>query len=518
MTMTTLLGIDAGTTSMKAVLFDLDGHPLGMALREYKLITPTPDRVELDAETYWDACCHAVREAVATSGTDHQEIAALAISSQGETTIPLDQEGKPLRRAIVWLDNRATAEAAWIEREFGVERVFQTTGQPEIVPTWPASKILWIREHEPEIFQRAAKFLLVEDYLLYKLTGRFVADKSLYTSSIMVDIEHKCWWDDMLHFLGLTPERLGDLLEPGEVVGPLSEEGTAASGLSTQTIAVTCSMDQMAGALGAGNVRPGLVTETTGGALALCVTLPGFVLDPQRRITTQYHALRDTYCLLPYGQTGGMALRWFRDALCQTEMIVAPIMGMDCYDLLTQEAAQVPPGCDGLVFLPHLMGAASPEFDPAARGVFYGIALKHHKPHFARAILESVAYMLKKNLDLVERISGKVDEVRSMGGGARSKLWLSIKADVLQKAVTPVVVEESASLGAAIMAGVATGVFQDLEEGLRRMVRLGERINPNPANARAYQVGYQEYLDLYDSLAPMFKRSQARRAAGQGDF
>jgi xylulokinase len=511
--MTALLGIDAGTTSMKAVLFDLDGHPLGMALREYKLLTPTPDTVELEAETYWDACCLAVREAVAASGVDPREIAALAISSQGETLIPLDREGRPLRRAIVWLDNRATAEAARIEREFGADRVFQVTGQPEIVPTWPASKILWIREHEPEIFQHAAKFLLVEDYLLYKLTGRFVAEKALHTSTIMLDIGRKCWWDDMLHFLGLTPGRLGDLLEPGEVVGPLSAEGAAATGLSPQTVAVTGSMDQTAGALGAGNVRPGLLTETTGGALALCATLPGFVLDPGRGLATQYHARRDTYCLLPYGQTGGMALRWFRDAFCQPEMLVAGEMGADAYDLLTGEAAQVPPGCDGLVFLPHLMGAASPEFDPAARGVFYGIALKHGKPHFVRAILESVAYMLKKNLDLVEKISGSTDEVHSMGGGARSRLWLSIKADVLQKATTPVVVEETASLGVAIMAGVATGVFPDLEEALRRMVRLGERVAPNPDNARVYEIGYREYLDLYDSLAPMFRRSQDRRAS-----
>jgi xylulokinase len=508
--MTTLLGIDVGTTSLKAVLFDLNGKALGMALREYRLITPTPDTAELAAETYWDACCQAVREAVAASKTDPADIAALSISSQGETLIPVDEQGQPLRRAHVWLDNRPTAEAARIEREFGAEQVFRITGQPEVVPTWPASKILWIRAKEPEVFKRAAKFLLVEEYILFKLTGRFVAEKSVQTSSIMLDIRHGRWWDDMLRFLDISPDRLGELLEPGEVVGPLSQEGAAAAGLAGQTLAVTGSMDQMAGALGAGNVYPGLVSETTGGALAVCVTLPEYTLDPERRIPTHYHAVKDAYCLLPYGQVGGMALRWFRDGFCQPEMAVANELGQDAYNLLTRAAARIAPGCDGLVFLPHLMGAASPEFDPAARGVFYGLALEHQKPHLVRAIMESVAYMLKKNLDIVEGIAGEVTEVRAMGGGARSKVWLQIKADVLQKSVTPVAVEEAASLGVAIMAGVAAGVFRDLDEGLRRMARLGERIEPQAANARPYRIGYREYLDLYDTLAPMFKRSRER--------
>jgi xylulokinase len=228
--MTTLLGIDVGTTSLKAVLFDLNGQSLGMALREYQLITPTPDTAELAAETYWDACCQAVREAVAASKIEPADIAALSIASQGETLIPVDAQGQPLRRAHVWLDNRPAVEAARIAREFGPERVFQVTGQPEVVPTWPASKILWIREKEPEVFKRAAKFLLVEEYILFKLTGRFVAEKSVQTSSIMLDIKQGCWWDDMLRFLEVSADRLGELLEPGQVVGPLSQAGANGGG------------------------------------------------------------------------------------------------------------------------------------------------------------------------------------------------------------------------------------------------------------------------------------------------
>jgi xylulokinase len=508
--MTALLGIDAGTTSVKAVVFDLEGHPLGLAAEEYPLLTPGPGQVELDCETYWTACCRAVRKAVGLIGVDPSQIVALSISSQGETIIPLDASGRPVRRVLVWLDTRASAEAAAIERHFGTQRVFEVTGQPEVIPMWTAAKILWIREHEPENFRRVSRFLWVEDYLLYRFTGRYATEKGVTTSSIMVDIRNRCWWGEMLDFIGVSPERLPELKEPGEIVGPLTAQAAAQAGLTTCTIAVTGSMDQMAGALGAGNITPGIITEATGGALAICATLPGLVYDPGRHLPTQYHARPNTYCLQPFGQTGGMALRWFRDTFGQTEMAVARDTGMDAYDLLTAAAARVAPGSEGLICLPHLTGTASPEFDPAARGVFYGITLKHGRAHFARAIMESVAYMLKKNLDMVEQTSGPVREVRSMGGGARSRAWLQIKADVLQKTVTPLAVEEAASLGVAILAGVAAGVFANLEEGIARMTRLGESLQPNPDDAPAYQRGYQEYLDLYEFLAPMFRRSQER--------
>ena len=509
--MTALLGIDAGTTAVKAHVFDMAGHILGSGSREYELLTPAPNIAELPVETYWDACCTAVRQAVAQSLRQPDAITALAISSQGETLICVDQAGVPLRPAIVWLDNRADSEAQEIERTFSAERVFAHTGQPDVVPTWPACKILWLRQHEPDTFRNTHKYMLLEDYLLFRLTGRYVAEKGLHTSTLLLDVRQGEWWTDMFDFLDITPDHMGTLMEPGQVVGPLSSQGAAEAGLSAATIAVTGSMDQTAGAVGAGNLTPGIVTETTGGALALCATLPSCLLDPQQRIPTHYHALPDTYCLLPFGQTAGMALRWFRDRFCAIEMETARETGSDVYQLLTDQAAAVPPGSEGLVFLPHLMGAASPEFDPAARGVFYGIAFEHCHPHFVRAILESVAYMLRKNLDIVENIGGSAQQLLALGGGARSRLWLSIKADVLQRPVTPVVVEEAASLGAAIMAATAAGLFDSLSAGAAAMTRLGQPIEPNPNNAGVYAQGYQEYLDLYDSLAPMFRRSRQRR-------
>jgi xylulokinase len=508
---TAFLGIDAGTTAIKALLFDLSGQILGSGAQEYELLTPAPDVTELPAETYWQACCDAIRQAVARSHLHPDEIVALAISSQGETLVCVDEAGVPLRQAIVWLDNRASREAEHIESVFGVERVFAHTGQPEIVPTWPACKILWLRQHEPDTFRHTAKYLLLEDYLLFRLTGQYVAEKGLHTSTLLLDVPQGAWWTNMFDFLDISPEKMGTLMEPGQVVGTLSASGAAEAGLSTNTTAVTGSMDQTAGAVGAGNLLPGIVSEATGGALALCATLPGFTLDPQQRIATHYHALPETYCLLPFGQTAGMALRWFRDRFCAAEVAAAQHAVANVYDLLTAQAATIPAGSDGLVFLPHLMGAASPEFDPAARGVFYGIEFRHGHSHFLRAILESVAYMLRKNLEIVESIGGPASSILSMGGGARSHLWLSIKADVLQRPIIPVEVEEAASLGAAAMAATATGHFPHLSASTAAMTRLADPIQPSPANAQVYEQSYAEYLDLYDTLAPMFRRSHERR-------
>ena len=499
------LGIDAGTTSLKAGLFDLEGHLLAIDRQEYQLLTPSPARVELVAETYWQACCRAVKSAIQRSGVDAASVKALAISSQGETLIPVDKAGRPTYPAIVWLDNRAVEEANSIGRSFEIEQVYHTTGQPEIAPTWPACKILWIKQKEPGVFAQTARFLLLEDYLLYRLTGQFVTEYGLQTSSLMLDILEKTWWQPMLAFIGISPDMLGRLMEPGQVVGPLSKEGAAGVGLSTETIVVTGALDQAVGAVGAGNIAPGVVTETTGGALAILVTLDKPLFDPERRVPCHYHACQDTYCLLPWGQTAGMALRWFRDQFFHLEAQIAQDGNLDPYDLMTRTAGRVAPGADGLVFLPHLEGAACPEFNPAARAVFYGASLRHTKAHFVRAIIESIAYMLKKNLAVVEQLGVTVDEIRSMGGGARSDLWLQIKADVLQRPVRRVLFEETACLGAAMLAGVAVGAYSDLCQATARMVQLGDTFWPDSKMHPVYTSGYQAYLELYDRLVPMFR-------------
>ena len=500
------LGIDAGTTSLKAALFDEAGRLLAVNRQEYDLLTLQNSWIELDPEVYWDSCCSAVRGVIAASGVAAQDVRALAISSQGETLIPVDDQGRPTRRAIVWLDNRASEEARLIAAEFAVEEVYQITGQPEITPTWPACKLLWLRRNEPDVFARSAKFLLVEDYLLFRITGQFVTEYSLQTSSMLLDICQKHWWDVMLEYLEISPDQLGRLVEPGETIGHLSSTGAEAMGLSTGTLAISGALDQTIGAIGAGNCAPGIVTETTGGALAVVATLESPRFDPWRRLPCHYHALPDTYCLLAWGQTAGMALRWFRDQFCQTELAAAREGGVSSYDVMADMARRTPAGAEGLVMLPHLEGAACPEFNPKARAVFYGLALRHTRAHFVRAVMEAVAYMLRKNLDIVGDLGVDLTEIRSLGGGARGDLWLQIKADVIQRPVRRVLVEEAACLGAAMVCSVATGVYADIAEATVHMVRVGETFEPDASKQDVYEERYTEYLELYDRLKPMFDK------------
>jgi xylulokinase len=331
-----------------------------------------------------------------------------------------------------------------------------------------------------------------------------VADPCLLSSSLLFDIRRKTWWDEMLDFVGITSEQLPQVQESGRVVGTLTAEASRETGLWEGTVVATGGMDQALAALGAGNTRPGLITENTGGALAIVATLEEPIFDPQGGIPCHYHALPDTYYLLPWGQTAGMALRWFRDIFGVEEQEEAARTAADAYDLLTAAAAEVPPGAEGLVALPHLMGAACPEFNPAARGVWFGIGLHHTKAHFVRATLESVAYMLRRNVETLEELGIAVTEIRALGGGARSPLWNQIKADVLGVPVLTLATGEQACLGAAILAGTAVGLYPSPEDAAQKLVMVAGRWEPRFENRFPYDRGYELYVHLYESLEELF--------------
>jgi xylulokinase len=300
----------------------------------------------------------------------------------------------------------------------------------------------------------------------------------------------------MLDFLDLKPEHLPGLVKPGQVVGTLTAEAARETGLSTTTAAVAGAMDQIAGAIGAGNIAPGIVSETTGTALVLAATVGRPLYDPQKRLPCYYHALPGSYLLLPYCQTAGMVFRWFRDQFGEGQS----------YEELTSIAAEVAPGSDGLIALPHLTGATSPRFNPRAKGVFYGITLQHTRPHFVRAILEAVALMLRENVELLQELGVSVRELISLGGGARSDLWLQIKADVTGIPLRTPDCEEATSLGVAVLAAVAVGLFPDVDTACQEMVRLGPQIEPSTDNSVAYEDAYNCYQALFDALQPVFDR------------
>lgn len=502
------LGVDGGTTAMKAGIFDLKGRPLAIATQEYNLETPQPAWVELDPRVYWRTCCAVVRQVIELSRVRPSEVGGLAISSQGETLIALDADGEPTRKAIVWLDNRASQEAEELRKSISLEDLFHTSGQPEAIPTWPACKIRWIRRNEAEVFACSKRFLLLEDYLAYRMTGEFIAGTALHTSSLFLDIRSFQWWPEMLDFAGIQAEQLGKITQPGERIGVLTAAGAADLGLHPGIPLFCGGMDQVVSAVGAGNLVPGIFSETTGTALVALVTFDRPAYDPAGKLPCHVHAAPGKYAVMPWCQTAGMALRWFRDKFFGLEAEMARSAGCDPYDEMTRLAAETPAGSDGLRVLPHLEGAVSPEYDPAARAVFYGATLRHHRGHFVRGLMESVAFMLRKNLALIEGMGVHVAEVRSLGGAARSRLWLQVKADVLQRPIVTLETEETSLLGAALIAAVAAGEFSSLEEGAAHMVRVRERIQPDPTNARVYNRAYEDYLELYDRLKPLFQKSR----------
>jgi len=502
--MSLLIGLDIGTTSVKAGVFEPSGRQLAAVGQEYRIDHPAPDRAEIDAETYWASTVAAVRRAIAVAGVDPGRVAAIGVSSQGETVVPVDANGRALGPALVWLDNRAVAEARELAEQFGDADVYDRTGIPSVTPTWTACKLLWWRRHEPGLFAAARRFLLVEDFVIHRLSGRFVTEGGVQSTSLLYDIRSDRWWDAMLAAVGIGPERLPELVRPGAVVGTLSSEAARALGLPPGVRVVAGGMDQGAGAVGVGNVGSGVVSESTGGALTLQASVAHHGGDPTRQTPVYVHSAPDRYLYCPVCPTGGMALTWFRDQFGANEVAQAVGQERSAYDLLTALAAGVPPGADGLTMLPHLMGAFSPEYEPKARGAFYGFTLHHGKPHFVRAVLEAVAFMLRRNLELLAGAGAPATQIRSHGGGSRSALWNQIKADACALPVITLEGDDAAVRGDAMIAGVAAGIFTDLSAACAAMVTVKDRYEPDPTTRTAYEDAYGRYVRLFDALRPLF--------------
>ena len=498
-----ILSLDLGTTAIKVAIVNLQGRLLSTATKEYQLLTPDTLSVELPVDTYWKAFREGLKEAVADSGISSDQLECLGISAQGETLIIIDKNGTPLRNAIVWMDNRAQKEAEELNAVFDIRETYKITGQVSIVPTWPAAKLLWLKKHEPENFKKIYKALLIEDYFIYKLTGKFVCEGSLFCSTVYWDINTKKWWKPMLQYIGISSEQLPEIKESGEVVGTINPEIAKELGLSKSFIIATGALDQAAGAIGVGNIKSGMFSENTGAALAICATVNKSFMDKDQLMPCHYHGIKDLYMAHTF-TTGGMVMKWFRDGFCSQEAAVGDLTGFDPYDLMSREAMKVPPGSNGLIMLPHLSGAMAPEANPKAKGVFYGATLKHTKAHFIRAIMESIGFIVLRNIRAIEKMGLPVEEIRILGGGSKSSAWNQIKADITGKKVCTTANSDAACLGAAIISGTATGLFKSLQEAVSEMVVIKETFTPDMKNHELYIKQFEKYLALYDAMCPIF--------------
>ena len=463
-------GIDLGSTAVKAAVFDCAGKLCGEGSCEFLLETPRAEFVELDPELYWSSTCKAVGEAIAAAGISHSSVVSVGLTGQAETLVLLDKKGSVVRKAIVWLDNRAVEEAAELEKVFGKEELIALSGQNAVLPCWPAPKLLWVKRHEPEVFCKIAKILMVEDFVAWKLTGEFHTHPGLLPSTLYYDMRKGQWAEKILDYIGVPASALPEL------------EGNArARELFPGAVVTVAPMDHICGHLGSGGIK-GLVTECTGGSLALCAMSDQFIIDPQLRISTYLGWQKGEFALLPWAPTAGMMMKKFRDEFAG---------GMSYADL-DRAAAAVPCGSDGLIVLPHLAGAVSPVAAPDARGAVKGLTLAHTRGHFARAIMESVAFLLKDNANALKELGMELTCVRSLGGGAKSPLWAQIKADVLGLPVSVGSCEEPVALGAAILSAVDAGLFSSAAEA--GGILAGEERTYLPGrDAERYEECFGEY-------------------------
>ncbi len=462
-----------GTTGVKALAVAPDGTVAGRAEVEYPLSTPRPGWAEQQPEDWWQAAQAALRELGARG------VAGIGLSGQMHGLVVLDEQLHVLRPAILWNDQRTVAECAEIEERVGLERLIRLTGNRALTG-FTAPKLLWLRNHEPDVFRRIGHVLLPKDYVRLRLTGERASDVADASGTLLFDVAGRRWSDEVLELLELSHDPLPRVHESPEVSGETPAGIPVAAGAG----------DQAAGAIGVGVDRPGPLSVQIGTSGVVFAALPAFQADPAARVHAFCHAVPGGWHAMGVMLSAAGSLRWLRDA-------VAP--GGD-YEALTGAAEAWEPGVEGLTFLPYLAGERTPHADPDARGAFVGLGLRHDRAALVRAVLEGVAFGLRDSLELLRELGVQPVAGRALGGGARSDLWLQIIASVLGIPLVRVAVDEGAAYGAALLGGVAGGVFADVHEAVERCVRVRDVIEPIPAWQAVYEEGYERFRALYPAL------------------
>lgn len=489
------LTFDVGTTAIKTCVFREDLTLAAGRSDEYDLITES-GHVELECGTYWDTMCRATAQL--GKQVPLEQIRAVCITTQGETMIPVDAHGMPLHRAVVWLDHRAQKQAAEIGQLCSAQRLHDHTGLPEVNGFLPLAKLLWFRQEQPDIYEKAEKFLLLEDYLLLKLTGKAVTEKSLQTSTGWFDIRRDGYWTELLRQLGLAEEKLPRLLECGEIAGTILPHAARELKLSPNVRIVTGAMDQVAAALG-GGLRGNAVTATVGTAMAITCSVPEAhaFRDPSM---TVYRGLKaGQFILLPYCATAGVVFKWLKDTVCAEETALCQQTGENIYDRLCAMAAQVPPGARGVTMLPYFSGSIQPRQLPKAKGVFFGLGLDTDRAVMVRAVLEAVGFMLRENLEMLQHLGVSPERITFFGGGSKNPVWNQIIADITGIPLVTLQQEECGSLGAAMLAASA------MEPKARCNNPPLQHFLPDKKNRQLYNDCYHRYLRLFDALEPIYQ-------------
>jgi xylulokinase len=498
-----LIGIDVGTTGTKTLLISDEGRVLASATEEYPMYTPRPLWAEQDPEDWWQATITSIQRAVRAAGIDPAEVVGIGLTGQMHGMVMLDAAGQVLRPCIMWNDQRTGAQCEWIMNTVGRERFMDLTLNPAL-PGFTAPKIVWTRENEPEVYARAAMVLLPKDYIRYRLTGAYVTEVSDAAGTVLLDVTQRRWSDEVLNALDIPADWMPECVESPEITGYITAQAAALIGLPAGLPVIGGGGDNAAAAVGTGIVEPGLVSVSLGTSGVVFAHMEEARRDPEGRLHTFCHAVPGKWHVMGVTLSAGGSLRWYRDTLGLEEKTVAALTGVDPYAVLDAEAVQVEAGCEGLMFLPYLTGERTPYPDPNARGAFFGLTIRHNKRHLTRAVMEGVGYSLRDCLELFRDLDVPVRQVRAIGGGARSVAWRQMLADIFGTEMVTVNVTDGAPYGAALLAGVGTGVYASVEEACAATVRIVDRTEPDATNRSRYDAYYPVYRSLYSALKPAY--------------
>jgi D-xylulose kinase len=495
-----LVAIDVGTTGCRTVIFNNSGEVISYGYEEYPSTFPSPSWVEQDASDWWRAVCKTAGIALKKAPIDPHDIKGISVTNQRETIVPVDLNGDPLRKAIIWQDRRTIAECGEITTKIGAESIYSLTGLT-IDPYFSAPKILWIKKNENNVFSKAHKFLLVHDYIITKLTGEFLTEYSNASRTMLFDIKKLDWSDKICDELQIPKEKMPTLYPSAKVIGEITSKSSKETGFPAGTPVVTGAGDQQAAAVGVGVTQPGKVKATTGTGTFILAFLNEPKYDKKRRVLCSCHAVPGKWVNEASIFTTGSVYRWFRDQLAQAEKAEAIQTGRDPYDLLNETASKIPPGSKGLILIPHCMGSGAPHWNPYDKGIMIGFTLGHEKGCIIRAIMEGTAFEIRENVEIMKEMKTDIRELRITGGATRSQTWNQIQSDITGLTVMKGAVEEATSLGAAILAGVGAGVYNGVTEAADKMVNITERYTPDKRNSELYSKLFKLYERTYQALS-----------------
>ncbi len=503
--MSYLLGIDIGTSGTKTVLFDLSGKAIESCTIDYPLYQEQNGWAEQEPEDWWQAARDTIITVIRKSGIKTSDIKGIGLSGQMHGLVMLDENGSVLRRSIIWCDQRTGRECAEITGRVGAERLISITANPALTG-FTASKILWVRNNQPDIYRKCAHILLPKDYIRYKLTGEFATEVSDASGMQLLDVPKRKWSGEILSKLEIPQNLLPKVYESPEITGQVSAGAAKATGLAKGTIVVGGGGDNAAAAVGTGVVTDGTAFTTIGSSGVVYAHSSKLAIEPKGRVHTFCCAVPGAWHVMGVTQGAGLSLQWFRNNFCRSEIQKAKRLGVDPYYLMDKMAEQIAIGSEKLLYLPYLMGERTPHLDPDCRGVFFGLSAIHTKPHLIRAIMEGVTYSLRDCIDILREMGIRIDEMLACGGGGASPFWRQMLADVFGCEIRAIISKEGPALGVAILAGVGAGFYKSVEEACKAIVKTNPPEKPNRKNSRQYEKYYEVYKILYPSLKGNFKQ------------